>query len=473
MHLLKLGDLLKLTGNSPDVMNPTAVQHCLPDRKDSTNFLRFPFSDTGLRLNLACTDLFLFDHLWFKFKEGRDNALREPIEDRGAYKTVLLYVDEYLMLKNDVMNPDLRYRYTQWLGGDHLDFFGYWMLRNKQSPVVQVTTIVDTKVTTCIQNFFNKNCMGDKQDGCPISQKNIHLYLMNNLDILYKKFVFFPLFEGGNHWSGWAAVNPWVQLARVLYQHGKRLKRDKKAYKDLRGYGQRANGLIACDGLHTKTVSHTRQIIWFLNLASPYCDMVLEKKIDYFNYLDHTPRTYFMLGCSGPFGILDVKDNSMITYKILSLHQSVRPIQTDGSNCGLVWCLFVYDMMLQFGNSYHNILPHGSRELLLKLGIGKTWLHPWIFSALTENKTLTRINNTEKFHYQQMCNNLREELVCLLERLHLLRLQSFSNKIEKPQNWGNFCQVFTSNLINAMKKTIMKIPGKNEVAANLRAETKL
>src|SRR5919107_5203916 len=154
MHLLKLEGLLKLTGNSPDVMNPTAVQHCLPDRKDSTDFLRFPFSDTGLQLNLACTDLFLFDHLWFKFKEGRDNALREPIEDSGAYKTVLLYVDAYLMLKNDVMNPDHQYRYTQWLGGDHLDFFGYWMLRNKQSPVVQATTIVDTKVTTCIQNFF-------------------------------------------------------------------------------------------------------------------------------------------------------------------------------------------------------------------------------------------------------------------------------------------------------------------------------
>src|SRR5687768_2741182 len=90
---------------------------------------------------------------------------------------------------------------------------------------------------------------------------------------------FFPLFEGGNHWSGWAAVNPWVQLARVLYKHGKHLKKDKKAYKDLRGYRQLANGLIACDGLHTKGVSHTRQIIWFLNLVSAYCNMLLEKMI--------------------------------------------------------------------------------------------------------------------------------------------------------------------------------------------------
>src|SRR5688572_26456969 len=346
MHLLKLEGLLKLTGNSADVQNPMAVQHCLPNPKVSMDFLRFPFSDTGIQLNSACQDLFLFDHLWFKFKEGKDNALRAPDEYRGSFKSVLLFVDAYLTLKNDVMNPDPEFQYTQWLGGDHLNFFGYWMLRNKQSPVVQASLIVDTKVSRCIQNFFIEDCMGEKQGGCPISQKNIHLYLINNLDLLYKKFVFIPLFKGSNHWSGWAAVNPWVQLARVLYQRGKHLKKDKKAYKDLRGYGQLANGLIACDGLHTQGVSNTKQIIWFLNLASAYRDMVLEKKIDYFNYLDHTPRTYFMLGCSGPFGILDVKDDSMLTYKLLTLHNSVRPIQTDGSNCGLIWCLFVFDMML-------------------------------------------------------------------------------------------------------------------------------
>ena len=71
------------------------------------------------------------------------------------------------------------------------------MTRNKQSPVVQATAILDTKVTTCIQELANKNSSGLEQFGVPILMKNIHLYLMNNLDLLSKKFVFFRCTKGG------------------------------------------------------------------------------------------------------------------------------------------------------------------------------------------------------------------------------------------------------------------------------------
>src|SRR5688572_5301400 len=86
-----------------------------------------------------------------------------------------------------------------------------------------------------------------------------------------------------------------------------------------------------------------------------------------------------MLGCSGPFGKLDVKNNSLITYKILTLHKDVKPVQlidTNWFNCGFIWCLFVYDIMLQVCVSFYNIMETGYSELPLFCGIGKTWLHP-------------------------------------------------------------------------------------------------
>ena len=89
MHLLKLEGLLKLTGSSKDVKKKSSVEHCVPPITEA--FLRFPFLDTGGCLNEASTDLFLLDHLWFKFQEGKDNALQEPLEDSGAFNNVMIF----------------------------------------------------------------------------------------------------------------------------------------------------------------------------------------------------------------------------------------------------------------------------------------------------------------------------------------------------------------------------------------------
>ena len=84
-----------------------------------------------------------------------------------------------------------------------------------------------------------------------------------------------------------------------------------------------------------------------------------------------------MTGCSGPFGKLDAKKgDSLLTYKLLTLPQEVRPVQPvqdDWFNCGLIWCLFVYDMMLQVPNSYYQILGPEDTELPIGLGIEKSW----------------------------------------------------------------------------------------------------
>ena len=338
------------------------------------------------------------------------------------------------------------------------------MLQNKQSPIVQATEIVSCQVTGFIKDFFSKDRHETGKNGCPITMKNIHIYLSQNLDILSKKLILFPLNKGRSHWNGWAAVNPWVQLARVLYEHTRPSKTDKKEYSFCHGYHKIANDLISCDGMQTKGIADTRCIIWFLNLASAYSDMVTDKAWAEFNYLNHTPRTYWVLGCSGPFGKLDVRDDSKITYKILTLHKDIKPkqmVQTDWFNCGLIWCLFVFDIMLQVTELYYGILPDGSRELPLSLGIGKSWLHPRIYANLLKHQKKGNVSNAEENHYKMMCIDLREELVCLLEKLCLLRLQSFSNHIEIPENWGVFHPIFSKNLMTSLRRVVMACPGKD------------
>ena len=67
---------------------------------------------------------------------------------------------------------------------------------------------------------------------------------------------------------------------------------DKKVFKEFAHYASYANGLILCDDLSVKGIQDTRWVIWFLNIASAYCDMAIKGKLNEFYYLNHTPRTY-------------------------------------------------------------------------------------------------------------------------------------------------------------------------------------
>ena len=149
-----------------------------------------------------------------------------------------------------------------------------------------------------------------------------------------KKFIFITVNEERMHWSGWAAVNPWVQIARVLFERAKFKKND--AYSEYAEYKKFANGLIACDRLNEKGTKEARSVIWFLNLASAYRDMANENQLHRFSYLSHTPKSYWLLGCTGPFGMIDVINDNKHTFRILQLHKYIKPIQRDSYNCGVI-----------------------------------------------------------------------------------------------------------------------------------------
>src|SRR5687768_15540281 len=102
--------------------------------------------------------------------------------------------------------------------------------------------------------------------------------------------------------------------------------------------------------------------------------MEIEKQLEHFDYQVHTQKSFWMLGCCGPFGIVDMRGDDKITYKIIKLHGNFIPVQTNGVNCGVIWCLFVFDLMQQAAVPYNFLLDDTNGVMPFGLGIGKTWI---------------------------------------------------------------------------------------------------
>lgn len=202
---------------------------------------------------------------------------------------------------------------------------------------------------------------------------------------------------------------------------------------DFMNYHKFISGLVACDGLDRSISHESVMVIWFLNMASAYRDMHVEGLLDKFNYEHHTAATYWLLGCRGPFGIINLQERAEHTcYMQYRLHKDVTPRQRDGHNCGVIWCLFVYDMMLQASVSYKNIMATGTVVLPVKFGIGKTWLYPDNYTRIIEHRKIQSDPVYTSNHLKVMCRQFRTELVALLERLRLKRLQNFNRDTEEP-----------------------------------------
>ena len=81
--------------------------------------------------------------------------------------------------------------------------------------------------------------------------------------------------------------------------------------------------------------------IWFLNLACRYHEIDLHfvhkssTKKDYLDFLNHTPESYFWLGCNGPFGCpYGETPNAM--FPIIRHDSNIMITQHDKSSCGVV-----------------------------------------------------------------------------------------------------------------------------------------
>ena len=57
-------------------------------------------------------------------------------------------------------------------------------------------------------------------------------------------------------------------------------------------------GMIVCDGIaESQGIKDSFCLIWFLNLALPYRDMISEDTYKNFFLDNHTPQSYWLMGC--------------------------------------------------------------------------------------------------------------------------------------------------------------------------------
>jgi len=76
----------------------------------------------------------------------------------------------------------------------------------------------------------------------------------------------------------------------------KKVNKDEDDAEDKMSY---VCGLLGCDGMNPNIgIKDSFHFIWFLNLASAYRDMIVEKLYDKFNIKNHNMRSYYLMGCS-------------------------------------------------------------------------------------------------------------------------------------------------------------------------------
>jgi hypothetical protein len=111
-------------------------------------------------------------------------------------------------------------------------------------------------------------------------------------------------------------------------------------------------------GTKTKDIEHIRPLAWLLNMMSHYRDMKAHGKQHLINYMwmhiddENIQCAYpmFLMGMRGPFGNLFVDTVATLPYPVIDRPlKSIFP-QPNGYDCGVCWCLFMYDTMLLFHN---------------------------------------------------------------------------------------------------------------------------
>ena len=93
-------------------------------------------------------------------------------------------------------------------------------------------------------------------------------------------------------------------------------------------------------------------------------------------------------------------------------------------------------MKLQASKSYYKVLDEKDEinQLPLSLGIGKTWLHLGMYSKILNHNKPSNADTINTTQYLQTCKDFCNEVVALLEKLQLMRLQSFNKQIDTPVN---------------------------------------
>ena len=169
-------------------------------------------------------------------------------------------------------------------------------------------------------------------------------------------------------------------------------------------------------------------------MMSHYRDLLVSGKRQQINFVfAHTKNNFgalhmYFLGTDGPFGNLFYDNLETLPFKFLSRPVRSISFQPNTWDCGLCWCLFIYDTMLAFHHRACMVSPSGKEDAVHFLG---HFIHSKAFmdgqrSMDLEKKTVT----------QHLCKLWRFEMLQTIERLRWCYLSSRHCDITRPNDWG-------------------------------------
>ena len=287
-----------------------------------------------------------------------DNKL---IHDLSMYPVVgkcsFSQYDEICFDTRGIPGSNLKPYLHMWLKADHMDVMLRWIRRNTTSELNMSTACMDPVITKELMRFVT---FGENQKQTPTTwvhsmerstlitnMSHIHNFLMLNKNLLACLRIFLiqnskdanvTILEG-YHYRTLHIVNPWVKVLEYAYKLAKDIDMDSDELPPLPDASKRViHGHFGCG--NTLLDIESKAVVWLLNLAYKYLEVELyfkrQKKgqEDYLDYTNHTPESYFWLGCTGPFGF-PFGDNPTKDFPVLEYHYESTTIQRDGSNCGV------------------------------------------------------------------------------------------------------------------------------------------
>jgi hypothetical protein len=169
-------------------------------------------------------------------------------------------------------------------------------------------------------------------------------------------------------------------------------------------------------------------------MMSHYRDLLVAGERQKINFVlahtkdNHSALHMYFLGTHGPFGNLFYDNISTLPFKFLDRPIRSISFQPNTWDCGLCWCLFIYDTMLAFHHRAYMIAPVGKEDTSHYLG---HFIHSKDFMDGKRS-----INLEKKMVTIPLCKLWRFEMLETIERLRWCYLSSRHCDITRPNDWG-------------------------------------
>jgi hypothetical protein len=418
----------KIVHYKPNLGWPRKMKPTKRWNNDDTLFY-FPFAASGDYIDQCAKGLCFLGSQFFNY--GDHQGITEGSRFNKVIQSSIITGAKYRVVAGKQFGDS-----NGWLTSEHIQFMANLIFRDYGNATVQQFQFVPVEVCAALSYVFD----GEGNDD------TVGRILHNYCSVYWRHLQCFMLFlaenPNGNHWVLNVAVNP-GQLLRFISNYDTTTGGSKINSSNAKG--EEYYGWFHVDPLEIETaLPKSGHLIFLLNYMSYYRDIyhTTENKT-----VPELRRNYIWLrGSVGPYGTLVRKvrrhDDCIkrCNLPLLKTHTPSFPVQNDSYNCGVYVFVTIIDLVLTQWNVKWLLtdLYEESEDRAKKL---------W-FNSVAEGLPITvpekygigktfRGNETEedtKSMYTRIATYMRMEVAVLMERLHCVYFDAFSEHQLKTES---------------------------------------